>query len=115
MHADGFSQDLRECGVCGAMWTYSGSTLKMIKTPSAVKEQRDRAFSEFFCPTCRTALCVETSFDTFQFHERFYECTNCGTICSSAHAQLEVVVDSQERSFLSTTSADVESDDYAFI
>jgi transcription elongation factor Elf1 len=115
LHADGFSQDIRECGDCGAVWTYSGKTLKMIQTPTAVKDQREPLFSTFCCPTCNSTLCIETSFDTAQFHEKFYECTNCGTICSSAHAQLEVVSDSQERSFLSTTTALVEADDYAFI
>lgn len=115
LHADGFSQDIRECGVCGAMWTYSGSALKMIKTPTTVKDPGGQNFAEFSCPTCKSTLCIETSLDSFQFHEQLFECTNCGTVCSSAHAQLEVVTDSQERSFLSATSALVESDDYAFI
>lgn len=115
LHADGFSQDIRECGDCGAIWTYSGNALKMIHTPTAVKEQSGQIFSEFCCPTCNATLCIETSFDTFHFHEKLYECTNCGTICSYAHAQLEVVSDSQERSFLSTTTSLVEADDYAFI
>jgi len=115
LHADGFSRDILECGDCGAIWTYSGNTLKMIKTPVAVKEQRGQVFAEFFCPTCNSALCIETSLDTFHFHEKLYECSNCGTICSSAHGQLEVVTDSQEHSFLSTTTSLVEADDYAFI
>lgn len=115
LHADGFSQDIRECGECGAMWTYSGCTLKMVKTPNSLKEQSEQKFSAFCCPTCKSALCIETSFDSAQFHEEIYECTNCGTVCSLAHDQLEVVIDSQEHSFLSSTSALVESDDYAFI
>ena len=115
LHADGFSQDVRECSACGAIWTYSGKILKMIVTPAELKHQSGPVFSEFSCPTCKTFLCIETSFDALQFHEKFYECTNCGTVCSSSHAQLEVISDSQERSFLSTTSSLVESGDYAFI
>ena len=115
LHADGFSQDTRECGDCGAVWTYSGKTLKMIQTPTAVNGADTQGFASFCCPTCKSSLCIETSFDTFQFHENLYECTNCGTVCSSAHAHLEVVSDSQEGSFLSATTALVEADDYAFI
>ena len=96
------------------MWTFSGRTLKRIKAPSR-NAQGGQNFSTFCCPTCKSSLCVETNFDTAQFHEGLYECTNCGTVCSLAHDQLEVVVDSQEHSFLSTTSALVEADDYAFI
>lgn len=115
LHADGFAQDIRECGDCGALWTYSGCTLKMIKTPATAKDQSDQNFSAFCCPTCKSALCIETNLDSFQFHEQIFECTNCGTICCLAHAQLEVVTDSQEHSFLSATTALVEADDYAFI
>lgn len=115
LHADGFSQDIRECSHCGAIWTYSGKELKMIKTPALIGEQGSPVFSEFSCPTCKSFQCVETRFDAAAFHEKFYECTHCGTVCSSSHAQLEVVTDSQERSFLSTTSSLVEADDYAFI
>ncbi len=28
LHADGFSQDARECGDCGSIWTFSGEGLK---------------------------------------------------------------------------------------
>ncbi|MBW2452252.1 MAG: hypothetical protein JRE16_11905 [Deltaproteobacteria bacterium] len=67
------------------------------------------------CPTCKAVLCVETDLHAYQFHEEIQECANCGTICSSAHDQVEVVKDSQENSFLSITSDFVESDDYVFI
>lgn len=112
LHADGFSQDARECGDCGAIWTFSGHDLKIIKP----RDQRKvTAYSDFVCPTCKSILCIETDLDAFQFHEEIQECANCGTICSSAHDQLEVVRDSQAGSFLSTTSDLVESDDYVFV
>ncbi len=112
LHADGYAQDVCECGDCGALWTLSRNGLKIIKQKSNTRVQ---AYSDFTCPTCKSVLCVETDLDAFQFHEEILECVNCGTICSSAHDQIEVVKDSQAGSFLSSTSALVESDDYVFI
>lgn len=112
LHADGFSQDARECGECGGIWTFSGDKLKIIKD----RENKNvKAYSDFICPTCKAVLCMETDLDSFQFHEEMHECANCGTVCSSAHDQIEVVKDSQANSFLSTTSDLVESDDYVFM
>ena len=112
LHADGFSQDARECGVCGGIWTFSGNVLKMIKGSD---KQHKKLYSDFSCPTCKSVLCLETDLDTYQFHEEIQECVNCGTICSSAHDQIEIVSDSQAGSFLSTTSELVEADDYVFV
>ena len=112
LHAEGYCQDAFECGDCGGIWTYSGKDIKIIndKTNKKVK-----AYSDFICPTCKAVLCIETDLDAFQFHEEVQECSNCGTICSSAHDQVEVIKDSQINSFLSSTSDLVESDDYAFM
>jgi len=112
LHADGFAQDARECGDCGCIWTFSSGELKIIKERSNKKVP---AYSDFICPTCKSILCIETDLDAFQFHEEMQECANCGTICSSAHGQVEVVRDSQAGSFLSCTSDLVESDDYVFV
>jgi hypothetical protein len=112
LHADGFAQDIRECGDCGGIWTFSGNDLKIIKGKSA---KTVKAYSDFICPTCKSVLCIETDLEAFQFHEEIQECASCGTICSSSHNQVEVVKDSQARSFLSTTSDLVESDDYVFV
>ncbi len=112
LHADGFSQDIRECGDCGAIWTFSGKQLKLLNQN---KNKKVVSYSDFICPTCKSVLCIETDLDAYQFHEEIQECANCGTVCSSAHEQLEVVKDSQAGSFLSTTSDLVESDDYVFV
>ncbi len=112
LHSDGFAQDIHECGDCGAIWTVSGRDRKIIKGKSSMPV---KAYSDFICPTCKSALCTETDLDAFQFHEELQECVNCGTVCTSAHSQVEVVKDSQEGSFLSATSEQVESDDYVFI
>ena len=112
LHADGYCQDAFECGDCGGIWTYSEGELKILKSK---KSSKAKAFSDFICPTCRNVFCIETDLDAFQFHEEMHECVNCGTVCSLAHSQVEVVTDSQENSFLSTTSDYVESDDYVFI
>lgn len=112
LHAEGFSQDARECGECGAMWTFSGQVLKIIK---GANKKGTNIYSDFICPTCKSILCIETDLDAFQFHEELQECANCGTVCSSAHGHIETVEDSQSGSFLSTTSDLVESDEYVFI
>ena len=112
LHADGFSQDARECGDCGCVWTFSAGELKIIK---ARRNNPVKAYSDFICPTCKSILCIETDLNAFQFHEEMQECVNCGTICSSAHGQIEIVQDSQANSFLSCTSDLVEADDYVFI
>lgn len=112
LHADGFSQDVRECGDCGGAWTFSGDKLKIIKNETDKVEQR---FANFNCPTCKSHQTIETDLDAFQFHEELYECTVCGTISSLAHDQLEIVNDSQAESFLSSLTDNVEADDYAFV
>ena len=40
LHADGFSQDVRECGDCGAIWTFSGNKLKVIKESALEASQQ---------------------------------------------------------------------------
>lgn len=112
LHADGFAQDARECGDCGAVWTFSGNVIKIIK--GATEKQQDVS-TNFVCPTCKCSVCNETDLDAFQFHEELYECTVCGTICSVAHNQLEIVKDSQIGSFLGTTGEQVEAYDYNFM
>ncbi len=112
LHADGYCQDAFECGDCGGIWTYSGKDSKIIKEKS-FKEVT--AYSDFICPTCKSILCSETDLDALQFHEELQECANCGTVCLSAHNQVEVVKDSQANSFLSTNSEQVESNDYVYM
>ena len=113
LHADGYCQDALECGDCGGIWTYAKGELIILKNNKNISKVK--AYSDFICPTCKSVLCIETDLDAFQFHEELQECVNCGTVCSLAHNQVEVVKDSQENSFLSTTSDYVESDDYVFI
>ena len=112
LHADGFSTAVRECGDCGAIWTFSEDQRKIIKGNDRPSPQ---AHGDFICPTCRSVACIETDLDAYQFHEELQECTICGTICSCAHLQKEIVRDSQAGSFLSATSELVESDDYIFL
>ena len=112
LHVDGYCQDALECGDCGGIWTFSGKGLKIIKGKST---KQATAYSDFICPICKAVLCIGTDLIAFQFHEEIQECANCGTVCSSAHDLVEVVDDSQNNSFLSTTSEHVESDDYVYI
>ncbi len=109
LHAEGFSQDVRECGDCGCIWTFSGDAIKIIK---GSVEKRQKVCTNFVCPTCGCLVRNETELSAFQFHEELYECTECGTVCSVAHNQVEVVKDSQKGSFLDSSGDLVESDDY---
>jgi transcription elongation factor Elf1 len=109
LHADGFSQDARECGDCGGIWTFSGDVMKLIR---GAVEKREKVCNDFVCPTCKGMVSHETDLDAFQFHEELYECAICGTVCSVAHDQMEVVMDSQRGSFLESTGDLVEADDY---
>jgi len=109
LHAEGFAQDARECGDCGGIWTFSGDQLKIIK---GKVQQKQRVCTDFVCPTCRSMVSVETELQSFQFREELYECTVCGTICSVAHNQVEVVKDAAKGSFLDSTGDKVEADDY---
>lgn len=109
IHAEGFSQDARECGDCGGIWTFSGEHLKIIKGSVA---QKQKVCTDFVCPTCKHMVSNETDLSAFQFHEQLYECTVCGTVCSVAHDKVEVIKDTQKGSFLSAAGEQVESDDY---
>ena len=109
LHADGFAQDARECGDCGGLWTFSGDIIKIIKESTRDEE---KICTDFICPTCKGMSSHETDLNAFQFHEEIYECTICGTVCSAAHNQVEVVKDSQLGSFLDSTGEFVEADDY---
>jgi hypothetical protein len=109
LHAEGFSQDARECGVCGGIWTFSGGALKIIK---GSVQKKQRVCTDFVCPTCKHMVSYETDLEAFQFHEQLFECTVCGTISSVAHDKVEIVKDSQKDSFLSAAGEKVESDDY---
>lgn len=112
LHSDGFSSDLRECGDCGSIWTFSGNVMKVIKEGQKTPAKK---YAHFLCPTCKSTSSIELDLDAFQFHEEIYECATCGTVCSSAHNQVEVINDSQLGSFLSPTTDCVEADDYIFI
>jgi len=109
LHAEGFSQDARECGKCGGIWTFSGEHLKIIK--GKVQKQQ-KVQTDFVCPTCKFMVSYETGLEAFQFHEALYECTVCGTVCSVTHDKVVVVKDSQKGSFLGSAGDAVESDDY---
>ncbi|PLX99136.1 MAG: hypothetical protein C0622_10930 [Desulfuromonas sp.] len=109
LHADGYTEIAYECGDCGAVWTHVDGKLKVIK---GKLELNQKVSTQFTCPTCHCIVNYETDLDAFQFHEELYECANCGTVCSVAHNQVEVVKDSQKGSFLDTTGDLVEADDY---
>lgn len=112
LHADGFTQNVEECGDCGSVWCASGSELTLLKgrDPKA-----NFARAQFVCPTCHSSTTIETDLVAFQFHEEIFECDLCETVYSFSHNLIEVVKDPQQESFLSHTSDQVEADDYVFV
>ena len=109
LHSEGFSGGVYECGDCNGIWTVTNDSLKIIK---GRVDKRQKVCTEFVCPTCHFMVSYETDLKAFQFHEELYECSMCGTICSVAHDQVEVVKDSQKGTFLDSSGDLVESDDY---
>ncbi|MDT8441557.1 MAG: hypothetical protein RQ723_07840 [Desulfuromonadales bacterium] len=65
------------------------------------------------CPVCKTTLNhVELDIHVNGLDENISECEVCGTSWSINHGTLEVIRDSQAKSFLEAASECVESDDY---
>jgi Zn-finger nucleic acid-binding protein len=65
-----------------------------------------------YCPTCKTLEHSDVHFTSGDFKEDMDKCPICGTVWSVNHGTVEVIKDSQEKSFLSTLTECVECDDY---
>ena len=65
-----------------------------------------------YCPTCKTQEHSEVHFKAAEFKEDFNKCSSCGTVWSVNHGAVEIVTDTQEKSFLSALTESVECDDY---
>lgn len=65
-----------------------------------------------YCPTCKTLEHSDVHFKSDAFEEDLNRCSACGTVWSINHGIIEIVTDSQEESFLSSVTEDVECDDY---
>ncbi len=67
------------------------------------------------CPVCKTyEQYSEIDLHSNGFAEDIITCSICGTVWSINHGVSEVVMDAQEKSFLSALSECVEADDYCF-
>ena len=64
------------------------------------------------CPTCNSQEHSAIHFKSDAFQEDIDKCPICGTVWSINHGTIEVVTDSQEKSFLSSLTECVECDDY---
>lgn len=65
-----------------------------------------------YCPTCKTLEHSDVHFKTEAFEEDLNKCSACGTVWSINHGAVEIVTDTQEKSFLSPLTECVECDDY---
>lgn len=109
LHADGFAENIRECGECGGVWSNHEGDIRVIK---GRVQRRQTVNTNFVCPTCKCIVTNETDLDAFQFHEEIYSC-DCGTVCSVVHDMVHIIKDSQEDSFLATPWSGVEANDYS--
>jgi len=64
------------------------------------------------CPVCKQSENSEIDLRTAGFSEDIIECTACGATWSLNHGHLDLVKDSQEKSFLQAQTEFVEADDY---
>lgn len=65
-----------------------------------------------YCPTCKSLEHSDIHLRTEAFQEDLDNCPVCGTVWSINHGIMEVVTDTQEKSFLSSLTECVECDDY---
>lgn len=65
-----------------------------------------------YCPTCKTLEHSDVHFKAGAFEEEHNKCSSCGTVWSINHGTVEIVTDTQEKSFLSALTENVECDDY---
>ena len=65
-----------------------------------------------YCPTCKTLEHSDVHLKADAFQEDLNKCAACGTVWSINHGMVEIVIDTQERSFLSALTESVECDDY---
>ena len=65
------------------------------------------------CPVCKNSK-NQVQMDVHEngIDEEIFECELCGTTWSVNHGIVEVIKDSQAKSFLEATSENVEGDDY---
>lgn len=65
------------------------------------------------CPVCKNSKShLQLDIHSNGFDEEIYECDICGASWSVNHGTIEVIKDSQPRSFLESISENVEGDDY---
>lgn len=65
------------------------------------------------CPVCKNHKNVSIDIHTDGFAEDIVTCSICGTVWAINHGLQEIIKDSQEKSFLSTTSDCVETDAFS--
>lgn len=67
------------------------------------------------CPVCKSSK-QHTEIDVHSngFDEEIIECDLCGTVWAINHGAVEIVKDTQEKSFLEAVTECVESDDYSW-
>jgi len=66
------------------------------------------------CPVCKNHDSTNTDLHAEGFTEDIIKCRTCGSMWSVSHGLIEIIRDTQEKSFLEAQSECVEGDDYNF-
>jgi uncharacterized Zn finger protein len=77
--------------------------------------QRDERRTIMRCPVCRSNEHVSVVLHARGLATNIVECRVCGTIWAVNHGTIEIVRDTQEKSFLEGLTECVERDDYFLV
>lgn len=67
------------------------------------------------CPVCKGLDHMSFGLHSEGFAEKITECRICGTVWSVNHGLMEIVKDTQMKSFLEASTECVEGDDYYMV
>ncbi len=76
-HADGFADNVQECGICGTLWTNRGKDTLVLR---GVTHQHGLDTNE--CPICHSIDHVEIDMHADGFARNLEECGVCGALWS---------------------------------
>lgn len=85
-HADGFADNLQECGLCGTLWTTRGNETLVLH---GATRQHGAMTNE--CPICHSIDRVEVDMHADGFARNLEECGICGALWSQGRSKARLV------------------------
>lgn len=74
-HADGFANNIQECGICGTLWTTRGEEIQVLH--GATRRHGSKTNE---CPICHSIDRVEIDIHADGFAGSLEECGVCGAL-----------------------------------